>query len=131
MGWSAFFDDNELAVAVEESKEPVKPHKPTTKDYEESDSEPSCDNFGEEDLVKRFEVAMDNVEKEKQVARAEEHKLAKMPKLPKPKPEPPKKPVKMAPKPKYKLYQRFDILRAQINARIQLDAAKKSQSPKK
>ena len=55
---------------------------------------------------------MDAVEKEKQTVRAEAHKAAKMPKVPKPKPEPPKKPVKLAPKPKYKLHQRFDILRA-------------------
>ena len=52
-GWHAFFDEREIATAVEESKEPPKPQKAPAK-AEESDSEPSCDNFGEEDLVKRF-----------------------------------------------------------------------------
>ena len=45
-------------MAIVASQDP-KVEEASPDNVKESDSEPSCDNFGEQDLVKRFEAAMD------------------------------------------------------------------------
>ena len=52
-----FFKGSEFQDAVAESKKPIAKTKIPEK-IEESDSEPSCDNFDEVELVQRFEAAV-------------------------------------------------------------------------
>ena len=127
-----FFSQNEIDTAITES---AKPEKKLSKedlkrqeDHEdgESDSEPSCDNYEEEELANRFDAAI-----------SEDEKIE-------PKPEPPKPPPKVAKKPdtandlmksppadldpmkkKNGLGKRVDMLKHQLNARIIRDNQRK------
>ena len=71
INWKDLFTDNEMETAIIESKKPIekKPVKPKGKVKQppipaESDSEPSVDNFDEEELIQRFEVAVSDDEME-------------------------------------------------------------------
>ena len=57
MNWMSFFEDNEFENALQESKKPIPKNPVYEKAAAESDSEPSCDNFDDEELVERFEPA--------------------------------------------------------------------------
>ena len=136
--WMQFFSQNEIDDAITESKKPVRKltkeelkKEEALEQVEESDSEPSCDNYDEHELANRFDAAISEDEK---------------PVLPKP--EPPPQPPKSAKKPdsaaqgkdervktmqddldqmkkkNIKLSQRFDCLKEQINAKIRKDRIK-------
>ena len=49
--WMAFFEGNEFENAIAESKKPIVKSSAPEKAHAESDSEPSCDNFDEIELV--------------------------------------------------------------------------------
>jgi hypothetical protein len=53
----SFFEGNEFENAIIESKKPIVKSNIIEKAPVESDSEPSCDNFDEIELVQRFEAA--------------------------------------------------------------------------
>ena len=75
--WMSYFDNKEFEQAVIQStlkKEDVDHQEDGTEDPEdESDSEPSCDNFGEDVLVRKFEVAMEDEERRVQSELAHKH----------------------------------------------------------
>lgn len=56
MNWKEFFSGNEFNDAIKESQKPIEKRTNIGKPVE-SDSEPSCDNFDEAELVERFEAA--------------------------------------------------------------------------
>ena len=72
--WKEFFSKDEIENAVIESKKPIKKENKTNKltksqanakfmkEQVESDSEPSCDNFDEEELAEMFQVAVSDDE---------------------------------------------------------------------
>lgn len=53
-----FFSGSEFQDAFEESKKPILKNQKIVEKPAESDSEPSCDNFDEEELAERFEAAV-------------------------------------------------------------------------
>lgn len=61
--WKQFFSTNEIETAIAESKKPVQTKKKVTEPVEiESDSEPSCDNYDEEELEQVFNIIQDSDE---------------------------------------------------------------------
>lgn len=75
--WMSYFDSKEFEAAVIQStqkKPEIEQHDEGTEEAEdESDSEPSCDNFGEDEIVHNFEIAMEAEERERQGELANQH----------------------------------------------------------
>jgi len=99
LDWHQFFANNEFENAVVESQKPVVKKVALKKPEPESDSEPSCDNFNEQELAERFEAAVSEDEREEMRKQAIKQDSSKTKAVPKPEPPVVKKPEILPPNP--------------------------------
>ena len=130
MSWMQYFSQTELDVAIDESKKPSKKlskeeakKQEAAEQADESDSEPSCDNYDEYELAARFDAAISEDEK---AERPREEPPSSPPQIAETRPSEKKEDqirniqddLDQMKKKNKKLSERFDTLRAQINAKI-------------